>query len=85
MNEKNWLQSINAINVYKQLFIQSKQTYHTDIDMQGIDANRAFVLYCCSMINKCILQKDTTKALEYAQIACYDTLQAIEENDNHFK
>lgn len=53
--------------------------------MQGIDANRAFVLYCCSMINKYILQKDATKALEYAQIACYDTLQAIEENDNHFK
>ena len=50
-----------------------------------VDANRAFVLYCCSMVNKHLSSNEGAKALEFAQIACYDALQMLEETDNHYK
>ena len=53
--------------------------------MQCIDANRAFVLYCCSMVNKNIASNNGNNAFEFAQIAFYDTYQMLEESDNHYK
>ena len=85
MHEKGWLQAMKGILYYKKQFVQTQKTAHSDIDMIMVDANRAFVLYCCTMVNKHLAKNEADKALEFATIACYDTVQMLEENDNHYK
>jgi hypothetical protein len=48
LNEKGWLCALKAINYYKKAFVLSSKTHHPELDMIMVDANRAFVLYCCT-------------------------------------
>lgn len=50
-----------------------------------VDVNRAFVLYCCSMVNKHLAKNEPEIAVDFANIAYHDTIQLIEESDNHYK
>jgi len=53
--------------------------------MKCIDANRAFVLYASSMVNKYLYEQNSKMAFEFALITFYDTYQMIEEQDLHYK
>lgn len=85
LSEKGWINAIKAIKFYKKNLFDSKQLDVTGINSIIIDANRAFVLHCCSMINYNILNKNPPKIIEYARIATYDCLHLIEEIDPHSK
>jgi hypothetical protein len=49
------------------------------------DANTAFLLYCCSFVNKNLAVRDGEKALHFAKIAVYDAVQFLDDKDIHFK
>lgn len=51
-----------------------KTPVHAELDQKIIDANRAFILYCCTQVNKCLAQGDGDKALNFAKIAIYDSV-----------
>ena len=56
-----------------------------------IDVNRAFILYACSMVNKCITQLPSTmsrekvvqQSIEWARVAAYNTYYLLKESDVH--
>mmetsp|Transcript_42815 Transcript_42815/g.41157 ORF Transcript_42815/g.41157 Transcript_42815/m.41157 type:complete len:82 (+) Transcript_42815:2484-2729(+) len=77
------MKSLIAINYFKKAFYNNKVQIQ-EIDLQSVDANRAYVLYLCSMVNKSLYAGNGQLAFDYAQIAFYDTYQMIEPADNHF-
>ena len=66
---------MNAILYYKKTFVTDKPSgYHTELDMIMVDANRAFVLYACTAVNRHLAKSEGDKVIELATIAVYDTI-----------
>ena len=84
LNDKTWISAIRAITYYKKMASKPANTAHAELDLMIVDVNRAFVLYCTTMVNKMLAANQGDKAVSFAVMAAYDTLQLIDENDLHY-
>lgn len=87
---QTWFEAIKAIHVFRKKLIDP----NIKVDFKAlytiiVDINRAFVLYCCSMVNMSLqkhskMQNFENAVLHWTRIAVVDTLHLIKDNDPHF-
>lgn len=79
----NWFDAVKAINYFNTKLIDPNQKYdYKRMNSMMVDINRAFVLFCCSMVNMSLqkhtkLQNFEAMVLHWATIAAVDTVYNI--------
>lgn len=89
------LPSVPWFDIVRVTLYYKKQLMNRPDNMQMnsiiIDVNRAFMLYACSRVNKCLAliqtarnEKVSTQLLEWVRVICYSSYYILVDSDPHY-
>lgn len=82
LTPQNYLKAIELILYFKQ---ELSDPAGSKVSNLPLDANRTFILFCLTNVNRALLQSDMDSMLQYANVAAVDGALLIESNDIHLK
>lgn len=83
-----WFDIVRVTLYYKKQLMNIPDNMHMNSII--IDVNRAFMLYACSRVNKCLALIQTlrnenvsTQLLEWVRVICYSSYYILADSDPH--